>query len=195
MAELKTKATDVDVSAFVKRVNDATKRADSEALIALLRKVTKEEPRLWGPTILGFGSYHYKYESGHEGDMCLLGFSPRKDAISIYFTTGFDLHADLLPRLGKHKLGKACLYVKRLADIDLEILTEMLQRTARAITTNAGATPRAESRKTSGKPAAKSAAKPANRPATRSTMKAAVKSAPKKAAVKSAPKSRRAPTS
>ena len=148
MAEQKTKATDADVDAFLARVAPESRRADCDALIALMKKVTKESPRLLGPTIVGFGQYHYKYASGHEGDACLLGFSPRKDAISVYFVSGFDLHADLLPRLGKYKAGKGCLYIKSMADVDRAVLLEMLTRTAKLMRESQAATPRAESTKT-----------------------------------------------
>lgn len=159
MAEQKTKATGADVDAFLDRVAKGERRDDCEALIAMMKKVTKEAPKLWGPTIVGFGQYHYKYASGHEGDACLLGFSPRKDAISLYFVSGFDLHADLLPRLGKYKAGKGCLYIKALADVDRAVLLEMLTRTAKLMLESKGPTPRAESEQTTKKVAAKSVKK------------------------------------
>lgn len=165
MAEQKTKATGADVDAFLDRVASDARRADCEDLIAMMKRVTRENPKLWGPTIVGFGQYHYKYASGHEGDSCLLGFSPRKDAISVYFVSGFDLHADLLPHLGKYKAGKGCLYIKALADVDRAVLLEMLTRTAKLMLESKGSTPRAESGKTTRKSAKKSTKKAATKPA------------------------------
>ena len=126
MAELKTKATKVSVKDFLKSVTDTQKRKDSLVLIEMMSKITKEKPKMWGPSIIGFGSYHYKYESGHEGDMCIVGFSPRKAAISIYISAGFKKRDSLLKKLGKHKSAVACLYVKKLEDVDLKILKELI---------------------------------------------------------------------
>jgi Domain of unknown function (DU1801) len=126
MAENKTQATDANVSAFLDGVADANQRADADAIITLMQEASGEPPRMWGPSIIGFGSYHYCYESGREGDMCRIGFSPRKGQTVIYIVDGFPGHADLLARLGKHKTGKACLYVKRLADIDVAVLGELV---------------------------------------------------------------------
>jgi Domain of unknown function (DU1801) len=122
MAENKTQATDANVSAFLDGVTDANQRADADVIIALMQKASGEPAKMWGPSIIGFGSYHYRYESGREGDMCRIGFSPRKGQTVIYIVDGFPGHADLLARLGKHKTGKACLYIKRLADIDVAVL-------------------------------------------------------------------------
>ncbi len=126
MAELKTKATKVSVKDFLKSVTDEQKRKDSLLLIDMMSKITKEKPKMWGPSIIGFGSYHYRYESGHEGDMCIVGFSPRKAAISIYISAGFKKRDSLLKKLGKHKSAVACLYVKKLEDVDLKILKELI---------------------------------------------------------------------
>jgi hypothetical protein len=126
MAELKTKATKVSVKDFLKSVTDTQKRKDSLVLIEMMSKITKEKPKMWGPSIIGFGSYHYKYESGHEGDMCIVGFSPRKAAISIYISAGFKKRDSLLKKLGKHKSAVACLYVRKLEDVDLKILKELI---------------------------------------------------------------------
>jgi hypothetical protein len=132
-AELKTKQTDADVGAFLARIKPVAKRADAEALVALFKEVTGYPPRMWGPSIIGFGSYHYKYDSGHEGDMCRAGFSPRKANISIYLTGGYNNPATqakleaLRARLGKHKTGKACLYINRLSDVDIAVLKEMIE--------------------------------------------------------------------
>ena len=126
MAELKTKATKVSVKDFLKSVTDTQKRKDSLVLIEMMSKITKEKPKMWGPSIIGFGSYHYKYESGHEGDMCIVGFSPRKAAISIYISAGFKKRDSLLKKLGKHKSAVACLYVRKLEDVDLKIFKELI---------------------------------------------------------------------
>ncbi|MCC6455562.1 MAG: DUF1801 domain-containing protein [Caldilineaceae bacterium] len=128
MAENKTKATDADVVEFINNVPDERKRQDSFALLELMREVTGEEPKMWGSSIVGFGSYHYKYTSGREGDAGLTGFSPRKQNLTIYITSGFDQYADLMQKLGKHTTGKSCLYVKRLSDIDLNVLRELVQK-------------------------------------------------------------------
>lgn len=126
MAELKTKATKVSVKEFLKSVPDEQKRKDSLVLIDMMSKITKAKPKMWGPSIIGFGSYHYKYESGHEGDMCITGFSPRKAAISIYISGGFKKRDSLLKKLGKHKSAVACLYVKKLEDVDMKVLKELI---------------------------------------------------------------------
>lgn len=130
--ELKTKQTDADVGAFLASIEGTAKRADAEMLIALFQEATGEPPRMWGPSIIGFGSYHYKYASGHEGDACRTGFAPRKANISIYLTGGYCNPATqvkldrLRVRLGKHKTGKACLYINKLSDVDLSVLKEMI---------------------------------------------------------------------
>lgn len=130
MAETKTKPTEVGVGAFLDSVEPASKREDGKVLDALFRKVTGESPRMWGPTIVGYGEYHYRYDSGHEGDMCRAGFSPRKAKHSLYLMCGSPKEeaqfAPLLARLGKHSRGKGCLYVNKLADIDLAVLEEMI---------------------------------------------------------------------
>ena len=136
MAENKTKPTPVAVEAFIEAVDHPGKREDAKVLDALFRKVTGEEPRMWGPSIIGYGEYHYKYASGHEGDMCRAGFSPRKAKHTLYLlgcgdqedAPDPDSPDALLPRLGKHSRGKGCLYVNKLADIDLEVLEEMISR-------------------------------------------------------------------
>lgn len=132
MAENKTKPTDASVEAFIAGVEPLSKREDALVLDALFRKVTGEEPQMWGPSIIGYGSYHYKYESGRQGDMCRTGFSPRKAKHSLYLMGGYcdEITAkhreEALSRLGKHKTGASCLYVNKLADIDLEVLEEMI---------------------------------------------------------------------
>jgi hypothetical protein len=118
MAKNKTAETSVDVFDFINLVDDEQKRKDSYRLIELMQEVSGYEPKMWGPSIIGFGKYHYQYASGHEGDAPLLGFSPRKAAISLYIFTGLDEHLHLLENLGKFKIGKACIYVKKLSDIN-----------------------------------------------------------------------------
>lgn len=122
MAENKTKPTKLSVAAFIDALTDPIRRADAKALVKLLQSVAGEEPKMWGPSIIGFGSYHYRYESGREGDMPLLGFSPRKPATVLYNMIGFSDSAALLAKLGKHTAGKGCLYIKKLADVDQKVL-------------------------------------------------------------------------
>lgn len=126
MAELKTKATDASVEAFLHGVESEKKREDAFAILALMAEVTGEPAKLWGSSIIGFGSYHYKYASGHEGDACLTGFSPRKQNLVLYILAGFDQYDTLLAKLGKHKTGKSCLYINKLADIDQDVLRELV---------------------------------------------------------------------
>lgn len=128
MAELKTKQNDASVTAFLDGLADEKRRQDSYTVLSLMAKITGLEPKMWGDSIIGFGTQHYKYASGHEGDMPLIGFSPRKQYLTLYIVDGFDPYQDLLSRLGKHKLGKACLYLNRLADVDLAVLEEMIRR-------------------------------------------------------------------
>lgn len=126
MAELKTKPTDDSVSAFLDNINGDQKRSDSYKILGLMQEVTGEEPRMWGNSIIGFGSYHYTYASGREGDWFLVGFSPRVQALTLYIMAGFDSYDNLLGKLGKYKTGKACLYVNKLADIDQDVLKELV---------------------------------------------------------------------
>ena len=133
MAETKTKPTAVSVKDFISTVPDEQKRKDSLVLIDMMSKITKEEPKMWGPSIIGFGSYHYKYESGHEGDMCITGFSPRKAAISVHILMGFNKSPELMKKLGKYKMGKSCLYVKKLTDIDTKVLEELIEESVKYI--------------------------------------------------------------
>jgi len=129
MATNKTRPTEQTVDAFVNAVGDAGKRADSMKLIGLMCEVSGYEPAMWGPSIIGFGKYHYRYDSGHEGDAPLIGFSPRKAAISLYVFTGSDEHLHLLDELGKFEKGKACIYIKRLSDIDTAALERLMKTT------------------------------------------------------------------
>lgn len=124
-AENKTKETKADVSAFVDKIADAGQQADTKALIKLLTRISGEKPKLWGPSIIGFGSRHYRYDSGREGDICRVGFAPRKGQTVFYLSCDLEEHAKTLARLGKHKTGKGCLYVKRLSEVDLAVLEEL----------------------------------------------------------------------
>ncbi len=135
MAENKTAPTDVPVEAFLASVEHPVRRQDGEAVVELMRDITGQEPVMWGPSIIGFGSYHYKYASGHEGDAAAVGFSPRKGNLALYGLTYAPESAPLLERLGKHKTGAACLYVNKLADIDLDVLKELIELGYRTITT------------------------------------------------------------
>lgn len=126
MVKNKTKETTSSVTGFIDAVEDITKRNDSFELVKLMQEQTGYEPKMWGPGIIGFGSYHYKYASGHEGDAPLAGFSPRKDAISLYLYPSFEDKEELLSKLGKHKAGKGCIYIKKMTDIDVEVLKKMI---------------------------------------------------------------------
>lgn len=130
MAENKTKVTPASAQGYVAAIDDDSRRKDCEALTKLMTKATQHPPKMWGSSIVGFGSYHYKYESGREGDACLVGFSSRKGAITIY---GLHAAADaekLLARLGKHKTGKGCVYINTLADVDMTILSKLVASAA-----------------------------------------------------------------
>ncbi|MCA9541001.1 MAG: DUF1801 domain-containing protein [Myxococcales bacterium] len=126
MADLKTKANEASVDEFIAAVTDDNKRADCHALIEMMRAATGEPPRMWGPSIIGFGTYHYRYETGREGDWPLVAFSPRAKNLTLYIMPGFGEYDALMARLGKHKTGKSCLYVNKLADLDLEVLQALI---------------------------------------------------------------------
>src|SRR5215510_9012366 len=126
MAENKTKPTGASVESYFSTIQDEGRRKDCKALAKLMTKATKAPPKMWGPSIIGFGSYHYKYDSGHEGDAPLAGFSPRKTAMTVYFYLPEEKREELLPKLGKHTSSKACIYIKKLADVDKEILKEII---------------------------------------------------------------------
>ena len=127
MAELKTKLSDASVEVFLDGIADEAKRRDSYAILAMMQEVTGVEAKMWGDSIVGFGSYHYKYASGREGDWMLVGFSPRKQNLTVYIMSGFEQYDQLLQRLGKHSTAKSCLYIKRLADVDLVVLRELVK--------------------------------------------------------------------
>jgi hypothetical protein len=126
MAVNKTKATDVNIDDYIAAIEDESRRQDCEALIDLIGKITRTKPQMWGESIVGFGSYHYKYASRREGDMCATGFSSRKGDISIYLLADGPKQTELLNKPGKHKMGKSCLYVRRLADIDTRVLQQLI---------------------------------------------------------------------
>jgi len=128
MSENKTRPTDQSVIDFLNKVDHKTRREDGFAVLEMMEDITGEEAVLWGSSIVGFGSYHYKYESGREGDMPLVGFSPRKQSMTLYIMPGFDAYEDMLAELGKHKLGKACLYINKLADVDDDVLRSLIKR-------------------------------------------------------------------
>jgi hypothetical protein len=128
MAETKTRPTDVSVDAFLDAVAHPVRRADGKTVRAMMERVTGEPATMWGPSIVGFGSYHYRYASGHEGDSPRVGFSPRSANLVLY-VGGFPDYEALLARLGKHKSSKACLYLNKLADVDLEVLEEIVRQT------------------------------------------------------------------
>jgi len=127
MADNKTRATAQDVGAFIEAVAKPQRRADAQALDALFRRVTGFQPRMWGPTIIGYGQYHFRYDSGRDGDFLATGFSPRAAHQVIYIMPGYADFQPILDRLGKHKKGKSCLYVNKLADVDLSVLEELIR--------------------------------------------------------------------
>ena len=126
MSENKTRPTDQKVMEFLNSVEHKTRRADGLTLLKMMEEITGEDAVMWGSSIVGFGSYHYKYESGREGDMPLVGFSPRKQNLTLYIMAGFKRYEELLAKLGKHKTGKSCLYLNKLADVDQKVLREMV---------------------------------------------------------------------
>lgn len=128
MSELKTQPQDGSVEAFLDGIENEGRREDCRAVAQLMREVTGEDPVLWGPSIVGFGSYHYRYESGREGDWFLTGFAPRKTALTLYIMAGFPRFDELMERLGRYRTGKSCLYVNRLDDVDLDVLRELVTR-------------------------------------------------------------------
>jgi len=126
MAENKTKATQASVRAFLDTIDDPGKREDAKAVCAMMERVSGEPATMWGPAIVGFGSYHYRYDSGREGDMCRVGFSPRAANLTLYISATSPRQADLLAKLGKHKTSKGCLYIKRLSDVHMPTLEHLI---------------------------------------------------------------------
>lgn len=133
MTEPKTKPTVQSVEDFLNAIPDEQKRADAFAIVKLMKQVTRFKPTMWGSSIVGFGRYHYKYASGHEGDSCLVGFSPRKQNFTLYLMLGVADYSDLLNKLGKYKTGKGCLYINKLADVDVPTLKELIKQAVKQL--------------------------------------------------------------
>ena len=127
MAENKTRKTGASVEEFLASIENSRRRADGLAILAMMRQITGLEPEMWGPSIIGFGDYHYKYDSGREGDFFLTGFSPRKQNLTLYIMGGLEGREDLLEKLGKHRTGAACLYINKLADVDTDVLRQLIR--------------------------------------------------------------------
>ena len=136
MAENKTKPTKSSVTAFINGIEDQQKRRDARKLAAMMREATGARARMWGPSIVGFGQYHYKYASGREGDFMITGFSPRKQALTLYVIPGFKHFGTLMDKLGKYKTGKSCLYIKSLSDVDEEVLKRLIERSVQYMRKN-----------------------------------------------------------
>lgn len=136
MAELKTKKNEGDINAFINTIEDESKRDDSWTIINMMKELTGDEPKMWGPSIIGFLDIHYKSAAGSEGDWFRLGFSPRKQNLTLYIMSGFNGLEEKLSRLGKHKLGKGCLYIKKLEHIDLAVLKEIIEASLKSIDDN-----------------------------------------------------------
>src|SRR5690349_9614718 len=132
-AELKTKVNAASVEGFLNSIEDEQKRADCFEILKIMQQVTKEKPKMWGASIVGFGTYHYKGASGREGDWMLTGFSPRKQNLTLYLMGGFDMHKDLLKKLGKYKTSVGCLYIKKLDDIDKKVLKQLVTQTVKTM--------------------------------------------------------------
>ena len=133
MAEIKKKLNESSVEKFLNSVEDKEKRELSFKVLELMKKITKEEPKMWGTSIIGFGTYHYKYKSGQEGDWMQVGLSPRKQAVTLYIMSGFSRYDELMNKLGKYKTGKSCLYIKKEEDIDFEVLKELVAQSVKYI--------------------------------------------------------------
>lgn len=133
MAELKTKKNKKSVSAFLKSITDDRKRKDAETIMKMMRRITKETPTMWGDSIVGFGSYHYVYDSGREGDWFVAGFSPRKRNLTLYVMSGYKRHGPLMKKLGKYKTGTSCLYINKLDDIDMDVLEELVRESVKHV--------------------------------------------------------------
>ncbi len=127
MSANKTQPTDQTVEDFIAAVEHPTRRADAQVLDAMFQRVTGWAPQMWGPTLIGYGTYHYTYESGRTGDFLATGFSPRKANLVLYIMPGYTDFSDIMDRLGKHKLGKSCLYINKLADVDLSVVEELVK--------------------------------------------------------------------
>jgi hypothetical protein len=136
MTELKTKPTEKNVKEFLNKVENKRRREDSLELLKLMEEVTKEKPIMWGESIVGFGSYHYKYKSGREADWLATGFSPRKQSLTVYIMDGFDKYDELLGKLGKHKTGKSCLYINKLEDVSITVLKDLISESMKYVKEN-----------------------------------------------------------
>jgi len=134
MAELKTKQNEQSVEKFLNSITDKSTREDCLTILRLMKQATKAEPKMWGTSIIGFGTYHYKYESGRAGDWFLTGFSPRKQNVTLYIMPGFARYAELMQKLGKYKTGKSCLYVKKLGDVDMAVLKQLVKESVEHMT-------------------------------------------------------------
>lgn len=137
-AKLKTTVNDGDVIQFLESVDHEKRQADSLVVLELMKDITGQEPKMWGSSIVGFGQYHYKYESGREGDFLKIGFSPRKQSLTIYIMPGFERYDQLMEQLGKYKTGKSCLYINKLEDVDLNILQELIRESYQYMTKKYG---------------------------------------------------------
>lgn len=133
MAEIKTKLNDASVDDFLNAIKDEQVREDCWAIVDIMQKATRAKPQMWGSSIVGFGSYHYKYASGREGDWMLVAFSPRKQNITLYISPGFEGYGELLAKLGKHSCGKACIYIKRLSDVHLPTLKKLINGSVKSV--------------------------------------------------------------
>jgi len=133
MAELKTKKNEASVEKFLGSIAESKKRNDCYSILDLMKNATNEEPKMWGSSIVGFGDYHYKYESGREGDYFVTGFSPRKQNLTLYFMSGFGERNELLKKLGKFKTGKGCLYINKLEDVNMKVLKELITKSVKRL--------------------------------------------------------------
>ena len=133
MAEPKTKPTQASVKEFLNQIPDKERRDDCFAVAEIMEEITGDKPKMWGPSIVGFGTYHYKYASGHEGDWMITGFSPRKKDLTLYIMMGFEKHPELMKQLGKHSTGKSCLYIKRLSDIHIPTLKKLIKSSVKEL--------------------------------------------------------------
>lgn len=133
MSENKTKPTELSVSDYLDAIDNPQRKEDCWVIHDLMKKITGKTPRMWGTSIVGFGSYHYKYESGREGDMLATGFSNRKQAITMYIMGGFKKHNELLKKIGPHKTGKSCFYIKKVSDIDIDVLSVLISESVKAV--------------------------------------------------------------
>jgi len=138
MALLKTQPSDQGVTDFINSVSHKKRREDSFKVLALMQEITGEEPIMWGSSIIGFGRYHYEYANGREAEWFLTGFAPRKQALTLYIMSGFSAYDELLGKLGKHSIGKACLYIKKLDDVDMNVLRELVEKSVEHVSTTNG---------------------------------------------------------